>query len=96
MPNLELRDGFFTRLKARCEAMVATNVKENGEKRKIALLAHSWGDSVARAFFLWADHKVRESGKRKRKEKEKREREDEGDFKTKKHTNNDKKKLAAQ
>lgn len=58
VPALEARDGFFTRLKARCEAMVATNVKEEtGKPRKIALLAHSWGDSVARAFFLWADHR---------------------------------------
>ena len=44
--------------------MVATNVKEDGEPRKIALLAHSWGDSVARAFFLWSDHKVRRRGER--------------------------------
>ena len=63
VPALEERDGFFTRLKARCEAMVATN--QNGKRdgggktRKLALLAHSWGDTVARAFFLWADHKVR-------------------------------------
>ena len=61
VPALEERDGFFTRLKARCEALVATNrPKGGGETRTIAILAHPWGDSVVRAFFLWADHRVRE------------------------------------
>lgn len=64
--DLERRDGFFTRLKARCETMVATNSekqklrgggKDGREKVKVAILAHSWGDSVARAFFLWADRR---------------------------------------
>ena len=46
--------------------MVATNVEKDGKNKKIALLAHSWGDSVARAFFLWADHKVRRRGEKRR------------------------------
>ena len=68
--------------------MVATNVKEDGEPRKIALLAHSWGDSVARAFFLWSDHKVRRRGERElsfelETEREMRDEKEKRDLKTK-------------
>ena len=50
LDHLEPRDGFFTRLAARVETLVATN---GGVKA--ALVAHSWGDTVARTFFAWAD-----------------------------------------
>ena len=50
LADLEARDGYFTRLAATIEAAVATS---GGEKA--AVVAHSWGDAVARSFFAWAD-----------------------------------------
>ena len=65
--GLEARDGYFTSLKATVEAMAATGVAGDGpggggarHPARLVILAHSWGDTVARAFFAWAD--AREEG----------------------------------
>lgn len=47
---LEDRDGLFTRMRSRVETMVAT-----AGGAKAFLVAHSWGDNVARAFFAFVE-----------------------------------------
>ncbi|KAK9822390.1 hypothetical protein WJX81_007759 [Elliptochloris bilobata] len=48
VPNMERRDGYFTRLKVRVE----TTHQLHGEK--VVVVSHSWGDNVFRAFMRWA------------------------------------------
>ena len=49
--QLEKRDGYFTKLKKQIEGMRETN--PGGEK--IALLAHSYGDTLSRYFLEWVE-----------------------------------------
>ena len=49
--QLEKRDGYFTKLKKQIEGMRETNPGEE----KIALLAHSYGDTLSRYFLEWVE-----------------------------------------
>jgi phospholipid:diacylglycerol acyltransferase len=54
--QLEKRDGYFTRLKAVIETLHAVN----GER--VAVLAHSYGDTISRYFFEWVELPVSKGG----------------------------------
>jgi phospholipid:diacylglycerol acyltransferase len=47
--RLEIRDGYFTKLKKSIEGLKET------ENEKIALLAHSYGDTLSRYFLEWVE-----------------------------------------
>nr|ANH71127.1 phospholipid: diacylglycerol acyltransferase [Lobosphaera incisa]ANH79231.1 phospholipid:diacylglycerol acyltransferase [Lobosphaera incisa] len=49
VPNMEYRDGYYTRLKARFE------VTKLQHGRKVMAVSHSWGDNVFRNFFHWVE-----------------------------------------
>eukprot|EP00892_Ulva_mutabilis_P006675 jgi/Ulvmu1/437/UM001_0444.1 len=49
IPNLELRDGYFTRLRSQIEFF------RRVYDQKVLIVAHSWGDNVARNFLYWME-----------------------------------------
>lgn len=49
IPNLQLRDAYFTRLKDQVEQF------NHIYHEKVLIAAHSWGDNVARAFLHWME-----------------------------------------
>ena len=53
---LERRDGYFTRLKSVIETLYSVH----GER--VALLAHSYGDTISRYFFEWVETPVAKGG----------------------------------
>ncbi|KAK9829180.1 hypothetical protein WJX72_004349 [[Myrmecia] bisecta] len=49
VPNMEARDGYYTRLKARFEVTMRQH------NMKVMAISHSWGDNVFRNFFHWVE-----------------------------------------
>lgn len=52
IPNMELRDGYFTRLRSSVE----TAHEMSGQK--VVIVSHSYGENVVRSFYAWVEPQV--------------------------------------